>query len=121
MVYLNNKLQGAITDTHKKLALHVPPGEYTLRLYAENIGRITYGPEILDNSKGLFGNIILDQGAVSGNWTIIPLRVKESDVNRLQFEEGNKEQLPTFHRGFFEADIPENRYLDCSGWGMGEV
>jgi len=40
-----------------------------LRIYAENIGRITYGPEILDNLKGLFGRITLDGEALSG-WKI---------------------------------------------------
>lgn len=120
VVYLDSELQGAVTDNNKKLTLNVPPGKYTLRLYAENIGRITYGPEILDNSKGLFGSITLDDEEIE-NWTIIPLNIKECDVSGLQFDAGNAEQLPSFYKGYFEVDAPQGTYLDISGWGMGEV
>lgn len=120
VVYLNNRLQGTITDKTKKLPLNVSPGKYMLRLYAENIGRITYGPEILDNSKGLFGSITLDEEEIE-NWKIILLNIKECDVKSLQFEEKKSPPLPSFHRGSFEIDAPRNTYLDISGWGMGEV
>lgn len=120
VVYLDSELQGAVTDNNKKLTLNVPPGKYTLRLYAENIGRITYGPEILDNSKGLFGSITLDDEEIE-NWTIIPLNIKECDVSGLQFDAGNAEQLPSFYKGYFKVDAPQGIYLDISGWGMGEV
>lgn len=120
VVYLDNQLQGTMTDNHKKLILNASPGKYTLRLYAENIGRITYGPEILDNSKGLFGSITLD-GEEIENWTIVPLNIKECDVKNLLFEEGCTSVLPSFHKGYFEVDVPEDTYLDVSGWGMGEV
>lgn len=54
-VYLDGVFQGTLTDNRKTLTLKAEPGRHTLQLYVENIGRITYGPEILDNSKGLFG------------------------------------------------------------------
>lgn len=120
VIYLNDNLQGTMTDNHKKLTLNAPPGKYTLMLYAENIGRITYGPEILDNSKGLFGSITLD-GEEIENWTIIPLNVKDADVNILRFETNGMSSLPSFHKGYFDIDVPEDTYLDISGWGMGEV
>lgn len=120
VVYLDSTLQGAMTDNHKKLTLHVSPGKYTLRLYAENIGRITYGPEILDNSKGLFGSITLDGEGIK-HWKIIPLHIKESDLNTLRFEPKGANLLPSFHKGYFNIETPEDTYLDISGWGMGEV
>ena len=55
-VYVDGRLQGWITDNQKNIKLTVSTGTHHLQLYAENIGRITYGPEILDNSKGLFGS-----------------------------------------------------------------
>ena len=54
-VYLDGVFQGTLTDNRKTLVLKAETGQHTLQLYVENIGRITYGPEILDNSKGLFG------------------------------------------------------------------
>jgi len=120
VVFLDDKLQGTLTDNNKKLTLNTPPGKYTLRIYAENIGRITYGPEILDNSKGLFGSIGVD-GLEIQNWTIIPLNVKNVDVNDLQFTTEEGTSLPSFHKGYFEIEEQKDIYLDITGWGMGEV
>ncbi len=120
VVFIDNTFQGTLTDNRKKLTLDLTPGEYTLQLYAENIGRITYGPEILDNSKGLFGSITLDNEEIE-NWKITPLDVKNCDVNDLQFTEQSTNAIPCFHKGNFEMTAPKDAYLDISGWGMGEV
>ena len=52
-VYVGEKRYGELSDTHKELTLALPEGTHKLQLYVENIGRITYGPEILDNTRGL--------------------------------------------------------------------
>lgn len=119
-VYVDSILQGTLTNSNNKLTLNVGAGEYTLRLYAENIGRITYGPEILDNWKGLFGSVTLDGEEVEG-WKITPLNIKEHEVKDLQFTSKDTGVLPCFHKGFFKMEKPEGAYLDMSGWGMGEV
>lgn len=119
-VYANHALQGVVTDNRKKITLPASPGKYTLRLYVENIGRITYGPEILDNSKGMFGNIYLD-GEPIENWKITALNVRDCNVSNLTFANEKASDLPAFHRGMFEIDTPGDTYLDISGWGMGEV
>lgn len=120
VVYIDSKVQGTITDNRKKVTLTVPAGTYTLQLYVENIGRITYGPEILDNSKGLFGSISLDNEGLE-DWRITPLNVKDCDIKDLVFTNNTTSQAPSFHRGYFEVNNPKNTYLDISGWGMGEV
>ena len=99
-VYLDGVFQGTLTDNRKTLTLKAEPGRHTLQLYVENIGRITYGPEILDNSKGLFGEARLGGETIAG-WTITPLEVRDADPEALEFEGAV--------------------YLDVSGWGMGEV
>lgn len=76
--------QGWITDNQKNIKLTVSTGTHHLQLYAENIGRITYGPEILDNSKGLFGSITLEDVEIE-NWKMTPLLIRDCDVEELQF------------------------------------
>lgn len=120
VVYAGDDLQGTLSDKRKKLLLPAAPGEYVLRLYAENIGRITYGPEILDNSKGLFGDIYLD-GENIENWQMTELKVRNFPVTELVFTEHESDGNPCFHKGFFTIDAPEDIYLDVSGWGMGEA
>lgn len=119
-VYADSIFQGAITNNEKRITLNIGPGEHTLRIYAENIGRITYGPEILDNLKGLFGRVELDGEAIAG-WKITPLKVRELQVQELQFSSENAITLPGFHRAFFDLSVPKNTYLNMTGWGMGEV
>ena len=87
-VYINGVFQGVLRDNQKKITLLAKPGKYTMQLYAENIGRITYGPEILDNSKGLFGSICVD-GEDINNWEITELKVKDFSANNLIYSEKN--------------------------------
>lgn len=119
-VYVDGKLQGWITEERKSITLQVSAGEHALQLYAENIGRITYGPEILDNSKGLFGSITLSDAEIE-NWRMIPLPVRECAVGELTFTPRTNGGLPCFYKGTFTVESPAETYLDVSGWGMGEV
>ena len=119
-VFADSIFQGAITNNERMITLNVGAGEHTLRIYAENIGRITYGPEILDNLKGLFGRIMLDGEPLSG-WKIIPVKVREAQLTDILFSSGRSSALPQFHKGFFDLSVPKDTYLNMAGWGMGEV
>ena len=120
VVYVDGKLQGTLTDKGKKLAIKADPGNHTLQFYVENIGRITYGPEITDNSKGLFGTITL-AGNDLRNWKMIPLNVRNYPLKDLVFERRASDGIPGFYEGQFELNQSGNRYLNMTGWGMGEV
>ncbi|MFN0293883.1 hypothetical protein [Pedobacter helvus] len=119
-VYVDGKLQGRLTDNHKKIVIKTTPGKYLLQIYVENIGRITYGPEITDNSKGLFGEVTLDGNEIS-NWKMIPLNIKKFPIKDLKFESRKEAATPGFYKGTFKLDEAKKTYLDISGWGMGEV
>ncbi|MCD0489562.1 hypothetical protein LPB86_15075 [Pedobacter sp. MC2016-14] len=119
-VYVDGKLMGRLTDAEKKIILKISPGKYLLQIYVENIGRITYGPEITDNSKGLFGAVTLDGNEIK-NWQMVPLNIRNHPINELNFESRKDLQSPGFYKGTFELAILKNNYLDISGWGMGEV
>ena len=120
-VYLDGEFRGTMTDSRKTLTLHAEAGSHALQLYVENIGRITYGPEILDNSKGLFGEARLGGETIAG-WTITPLEVRNADPETLEFEALGPCNTPCFRRGQFDRAAHEGAvYLDVSGWGMGEV
>lgn len=120
VVYVDGKLQGRITDNKKKIAIKTNPGKYLLQIYVENIGRITYGPEITDNAKGLFGEITLAGNDIE-NWKMIPLNINKYPIKNLVFEKRVDAEVPGFYKGTFQLNIVKNSYLDISGWGMGEV
>ena len=105
-VYLDGVFQGTLTDNRKTLVLKAETGQHTLQLYVENIGRITYGPEILDNSKGLFGEARLGGETIAG-WTITPLEVRDADPEALEFEALGPCNTPCFRRGQFDRAAHE--------------
>lgn len=120
VVYIDNQLQGYLKASKKDLATKLSPGIHKLSIYVENIGRITYGPEILDNSKGIYGSITLGDSELK-DWKMTPLNVKECTINSLSFTE-NSSSIPCFHKGNVSIDNPtQATFLNISGWGMGEV
>lgn len=119
-VFVGGKQQGGLTDEQKELSLTLPEGKHLLQLYVENIGRITYGPEILDNSKGLFGTVTFDGEEITG-WSMTPLEIKGCEVNSLHFTTTASAGKPCFYKGKFSLDNPHETHLNVSGWGMGEV
>lgn len=120
VVYIDGKLQGYLKDNRKNLETKLSPGTHELSIYAENIGRITYGPEILDNSKGIYGSITLENKELE-SWKMTPLEIKECEVNGLTFTEGDC-SIPCFHKGYVQIENPaQETFLNTSGWGMGEV
>ncbi len=76
---MQTELQGYLKDSSKSLKTNLPIGIHKLSIYTENIGRITYGPEILDNSKGIYGSITLGKTYLEG-WKMTPLEIKECDA-----------------------------------------
>ena len=46
VVYIDGNPVGGLTDEKKALSFPLVTGKHLLQLYVENIGRITYGPEI---------------------------------------------------------------------------
>ncbi len=120
VVYLNDTYQGVLDRDHKKLPLSLPVGKCTLKIFVENIGRITYGPEILDNFKGLFGEVYLDDEEVE-DWKMTELPVRKTKVNDLKFQSKRNYNLPSFYKASFEIQDIADFYVDITGWGMGEV
>ncbi|MFD2965826.1 beta galactosidase jelly roll domain-containing protein [Sphingobacterium bambusae] len=121
VVYVDGHLQGSLDDSRKKIVLSGMSGKHHLQLFVENIGRITYGPEILDNSKGLFGWVKLDGEHVE-DWTMKTLDIKNYHVEDLSFSKDSTLHAPCFYQGVFSTDASSSPiYLDISGWGMGEV
>lgn len=121
VVCLDGETVGELDNDSRSLTFQATDGTHTLQLYAENIGRITYGPEILDNSKGLFGTATLDAEPLTG-WIVTPLAIHACDgVDQLNFGPMEESHRPCFYRGTFTAPTGGEWHLDIRGWGMGEV
>lgn len=120
MIYIDGKPIGDMTGENNSISFQVDSGNHRLQIYVENIGRITYGPEIMDNSRGLFGEAFLNETPIK-NWEMTILKVKDSDISNLQYSNCIENLMPGFYKGTFIIETPHDTNIDISSWGMGEI
>lgn len=98
------------------LDLAVPAEGQALDLLVENMGRVNFGPDLLDR-KGIAEGALLG-GQYLADWDIYPLPL--DDLSRLRF--GPLAATgPRFFRGVFDVDDPADTYLALPGWTKGVV
>jgi beta-galactosidase len=83
----------------------------------ENMGRINYGPQMVNDRKGITERVTLNGRELRG-WHIFPLPL--DSLGKLQFSSKPK-RGPRFYRGSFELASIGDTFLDMRGWGKGHV
>lgn len=87
-----------------------------LDILMENMGRVNYGAMMEHQNKGIKGAVLLN-GHQHYKWTQYPLSLE--NVEKIPFDKGYTEGLPTFYK--FEIEVEEigDTFLDVSGFGKG--
>lgn len=83
----------------------------------ENMGRINYGPRLVNDRKGITDRVLLNGKLVRG-WEIYPLPL--DNLAQLQFSLKPK-RGPRFYRAGFQLKAVGDTFLDMRGWGKGHV
>lgn len=86
-------------------------------ILVENMGRINYGPHMVNDRKGITEKVTLDGIELKG-WQIFPIPL--DNLARLQFSTRPK-RGPRFYRGSFQLAKLGDTFLDMRGWGKGHV
>lgn len=81
------------------------------------MGRVNYGPHLLDDRKGITEQVTLDGNEIT-NWQIYPVPL--DDLSRLNFSSASTIETG-FFRGSFELQSVGDTFLDMRGWGKGYV
>ena len=107
---------------NETILIAVPPQGGTLDLLVENMGRVNFGPPLMDR-KGILGGVSLD-GQFLFNWDVYPLPLK--DLSGLKFMKNPSKarpnlEYPSFFRGELEVDVPADTFLSLPGWIKGVV
>ena len=94
--------------------------EHTLDVLVENMGRVNYGPKLLDR-KGAVGIRFGNQ--YHFGWDIYPLPMNVKDISSLRFStEGDKGGTPAFLKGNLHIEgKPCDTFLRTDGFGRGFV
>ena len=101
-----------------KILLPAREKESQLDVLVEPMGRINFGPEMLD-PKGLIAPVKFG-GEVLKGWEIFNLPFDEKMVGGLKFA-AEKSDAPAFWRATVNIEKPGDTFLDLRGWGKGVV
>ena len=121
IIMLNGKTVGILDRRLKQdsLSLDLPQGSVTVDILVENLGRINFGKYLLQNKKGITGEVTFNKKEVS-NWKMYSLPM--NNINAIKINSNNAvSSSPVLMKGSFTLKEIADTYLDMSKWGKGVV
>jgi beta-galactosidase len=120
-VYVNGEKIGELNRYHKTYSIDINiPFNATLEILVENMGRINYGAEIVNNLKGIISPVFINGIEISGNWNMYKLPL-ETKPDLTGFSNKNVKGRPVFYQGSFALNETDDTFLDMRNWGKGIV
>lgn len=121
LVYVNGKRQGILDRrlNQDSLNVNLPAGKVTLDILIENMGRINFGPFLLQNKKGITGQVTL-AGKTLKSWEMFSLPFKSQPVRKTD-SKTLKQDEPLLSHAEFELKNVQDTYLDMRKWGKGVI
>ncbi len=116
-VFINKVLKGIIYRNDKEHAVSIGElsGENDIDILVEDMGRINYGPDMLDR-KGVSGIRINLQQLSNFEIYLLPL----DNLEKLEFT-ASKKEAPVFMRGKFNAEKNKTCFVHLAGFSKGYV
>lgn len=122
VVFLNGKKIGTLDRRLKQdsLLLDIRSEKVTLDILVENLGRINFGPYLLENKKGITKRVMLNDIEII-NWSMYSLPL--TDISNMHFTKNEKVDsgIPVFKKGIFHLKNSIDTYLNFETWGKGVV
>ena len=120
IVFVNGKRVGTLDRriAQDSMQIELPSGAVTLDIFVENMGRINFGPYLLQNKKGITEAVML-AGKELKNWKMYSMPFKTVPT----FKAGGKVMAdqPVVRRGSFTLSSTGDTYLDMRSFGKGVV
>ncbi len=120
VVLLNGKQVGSLDRRHRQSTIDIEVTEVPaqLEIIVENVGRVNYGADILNNRKGITEKVTLNGYELLG-WQNTPLPLYKAPVSSFSYSANSIIGIPAFHRVTFSLDEIGDTFLDLSKWGKG--
>jgi beta-galactosidase len=121
LVYINGKKIGELNRMLNKYSIVVDiPFNGRLDILVENMGRINYGADIPNNSKGITSPILINGYEITGSWEMYKIPMETVPDLKLS-PNNNTIGLPAFYATTFDLKKIGDVFLDMRGWGKGIV
>lgn len=122
VVLVNGIKIGSLDRRHQQSSLEIDVKEVPakLEIVVENVGRVNYGADILNNHKGITEKVTINGKELLG-WKNTPLPLYKAPVGDFNFSEENIIGVPAFHKGVFNVEKTGDSFLDLSQWTKGAI
>jgi len=120
VVFINAKKAGTLNRINNQYETDIAiPAGATLELLVENMGRINYGEKIVESTKGIIADIMINNEVISGDWEMYQMPFDSQPVIR-KTEKVNAGK-PVLYHGTFQLTKTGDTFLDMRSWGKGIV
>ncbi len=122
VVMVNGKKVGTLDrcKAQDSLRITLPKGTVTLDILVENLGRINFGPYLLENNKGITKGVWLNGKELKG-WQTYSLPFETQPVLTATKVNTQAFTAPVIKSAHFLLEKTGDTYLDMSAWGKGVV
>ena len=122
IVYVNGKKIGELNRVNNLYEIEVNiPFNGRLDILVENMGRINYGAEIPDNTKGIISAIKINDFEITGNWEMYKIPMDSvPDISTISAP-AKLGQPAMYYATFDNQNKDGDIFLDMRGWGKGVV
>jgi len=122
LIFANGSKVGVLDRRYKQDSLYItlPKGNVVLDILVENLGRINFGPFLLDNKKGITQSVMFNGKELKG-WQMFSLPFNNTAGFTPRGMQKISEDQPVIRKGVFNISEIGDTYLDMQNWGKGCV
>ncbi|WP_318615677.1 beta-galactosidase family protein [Sporosarcina sp. YIM B06819] len=120
LVFVDKEYLGVIDRwENQTISFAVPKEGVQIDILVENMGRINYGPRMMNEPKGITEGVRFDYQFLF-DWEIYPLPM--DNLQSLSFNDNKEQQTgPVFYKGTFEVNEVGDTFVELPGWVKGFV
>lgn len=120
-IYANGIKLGELSRLHNQdsININLPNGKIVLDILVENLGRINFGPYLLENKKGITQNVTFcDKELKSWQMYSLPFHdIKKFNITKNK----SASNQPVIRKGVLNLTEVGDTYFDFQQWGKGCV
>ena len=126
-VFVNGRRVATLDRRIRRFSANVDiPAGGELDILVENMGRINYGSELVNNRKGIIEPVTVDSTRVEG-WSMYglplthPPATRAGNAARVRAIDSAAAGVPAVYHGTFQVGRTGDTFLDMRGWNKGIV